>query len=215
MSGTIPSGWPSAGRTRRCSRCSARAIWRSPSTSRRPDERYQGIVPLEGGVAGRGGAKAISPSPSRSRPSSASPCAGRGRGLRRRRHAVQHLPEGEEGRDRLHTRLDHPEWEHVAVLGRIGERRRADRPGAAARRPGLAAVPRRGARCARCRAGGAVDAAAAATPTISRSVIARFPAGRARGDGRRGRHRSASTAPFARGASRLHSRRSSRDRISP
>ena len=28
----------------------------------------------------------------------------------------QHLPEGEEGRDRLHTRLDHPEWPHVAVL---------------------------------------------------------------------------------------------------
>ena len=30
---------------------------------------------------------------------------------------LQHLPEGEEGRERLHTRLDHPEWEHVAVLG--------------------------------------------------------------------------------------------------
>lgn len=29
---------------------------------------------------------------------------------------VQHLPEGEEGRERLHTRFDHPEWEHVAVL---------------------------------------------------------------------------------------------------
>ena len=28
----------------------------------------------------------------------------------------QHLPEGEEGRDRLHTRLDHPDWDHVAVL---------------------------------------------------------------------------------------------------
>jgi len=28
----------------------------------------------------------------------------------------QHLPEGEEGRDRLHTRLDHPDWPHVAVL---------------------------------------------------------------------------------------------------
>ena len=31
---------------------------------------------------------------------------------------LQHLPEGEEGRERLHTRLDHPEWEHVAALGR-------------------------------------------------------------------------------------------------
>ena len=31
---------------------------------------------------------------------------------------LQHLPEGELGRERLHTRLDHPEWEHVAILGR-------------------------------------------------------------------------------------------------
>jgi molecular chaperone Hsp33 len=30
---------------------------------------------------------------------------------------LQHLPEGEDGRERLHTRLDHPEWEHVATLG--------------------------------------------------------------------------------------------------
>jgi molecular chaperone Hsp33 len=30
---------------------------------------------------------------------------------------LQHLPEGEEGRERLHVRLDHPEWEHVAVMG--------------------------------------------------------------------------------------------------
>ena len=29
---------------------------------------------------------------------------------------VQHLPEGEEGRDRLHTRLDAPDWEHVRAL---------------------------------------------------------------------------------------------------
>ncbi len=29
---------------------------------------------------------------------------------------VQHLPEGEEGRERLHVRLDHPEWEHVVAL---------------------------------------------------------------------------------------------------
>ncbi|MDO7842577.1 Hsp33 family molecular chaperone HslO [Sphingomonas immobilis] len=30
---------------------------------------------------------------------------------------LQHLPEGEEGRERLHVRDDHAEWEHVAVLG--------------------------------------------------------------------------------------------------
>jgi molecular chaperone Hsp33 len=29
---------------------------------------------------------------------------------------AQHLPEGEEGRARLHVRMDHPEWEHVAAL---------------------------------------------------------------------------------------------------
>jgi molecular chaperone Hsp33 len=29
---------------------------------------------------------------------------------------VQHLAQGEEGRARLHVRMDHPEWEHVAVL---------------------------------------------------------------------------------------------------
>ncbi len=30
---------------------------------------------------------------------------------------VQHLPEGEEGRERLHVQLDHPEWEHVEIMG--------------------------------------------------------------------------------------------------
>lgn len=29
---------------------------------------------------------------------------------------IQHLAEGEEGRSRLHVRMDHPEWEHVATL---------------------------------------------------------------------------------------------------
>ncbi|WP_338467045.1 Hsp33 family molecular chaperone HslO [Novosphingobium sp. ZN18A2] len=29
---------------------------------------------------------------------------------------VQHLPEGEEGRERLHVQLDHPHWEHVSAL---------------------------------------------------------------------------------------------------
>ncbi len=34
---------------------------------------------------------------------------------------LQHLPEGEIGRERLHVRLDHPEWEHVAALGQTVE----------------------------------------------------------------------------------------------
>jgi molecular chaperone Hsp33 len=29
---------------------------------------------------------------------------------------IQHLPDGEEGRERLHVRHDHPEWEHVSTL---------------------------------------------------------------------------------------------------
>ena len=31
---------------------------------------------------------------------------------------VQHLPEGEEGKERLHVRMDHPEWEHVEIMAR-------------------------------------------------------------------------------------------------
>lgn len=29
---------------------------------------------------------------------------------------VQHLPDGEEGRERLHATVDHPQWEHVSIL---------------------------------------------------------------------------------------------------
>ena len=29
---------------------------------------------------------------------------------------LQHMPEGEEGRERLHVRMDHPDWEHVAAM---------------------------------------------------------------------------------------------------
>lgn len=29
---------------------------------------------------------------------------------------MQHLADGEEGRERLHVRMDHPDWEHVAVM---------------------------------------------------------------------------------------------------
>jgi molecular chaperone Hsp33 len=79
------------------------------------DERYQGIVPLEGESLARAAETYFTQSeqiPSivrlAARKSEAGWTAG---GL-----LFQHLPEGEEGRDRLHTRLDHPEWNHVAVL---------------------------------------------------------------------------------------------------
>ncbi|HMI20028.1 MAG TPA: Hsp33 family molecular chaperone HslO [Sphingomonas sp.] len=80
-------------------------------------ERYQGIVPLEGGSLAEAAESYFAQSeqiPSLVR-------IGIGRGADGSVVAgglmLQHLPEGEEGRDRIHTRLDHPEWEHVAALG--------------------------------------------------------------------------------------------------
>ena len=76
-------------------------------------ERYQGIVPLEGESLAEAaqhffGQSEQIPSLVRLAVSDTGRVAG---GL-----LVQHLPEGEEGRDRIHTRLDHPEWEHVRIL---------------------------------------------------------------------------------------------------
>jgi len=78
-------------------------------------ERYQGIVPLEGGSLGEAAESFFSqseqiPSFVRLAVNDTGHIAG---GI-----LVQHLPEGEEGRERLHTRLDHPEWEHVRILAK-------------------------------------------------------------------------------------------------
>jgi molecular chaperone Hsp33 len=80
------------------------------------NERYQGIVPLEGKNLGEAAQSYFTQSeqiPSLVR-LAAEKRGGHwfGGGL-----LLQHLPEGEEGRDRLHTRLDHPDWPHVAILG--------------------------------------------------------------------------------------------------
>ncbi len=79
-------------------------------------ERYQGIVPLDGASLAEAAESYFAQSeqiPSLVRIAVADRgAAGHvAAGL-----LVQHLPEGEEGRERLHTRLDHPEWGHVAVL---------------------------------------------------------------------------------------------------
>lgn len=76
-------------------------------------ERYQGIVPLEGDSLAEAAQHFFSqseqiPSLVRLAVNDTGHVAG---GI-----LLQHLPEGEEGRDRLHTRLDHPEWEHVRIL---------------------------------------------------------------------------------------------------
>lgn len=80
-------------------------------------ERYQGIVPLEGGSLAEAAEHYFVQSeqiPSLLRIAVAKDDQGNWRagGL-----LLQHLAEGEEGRERLHVRLDHPEWEHVRTLG--------------------------------------------------------------------------------------------------
>lgn len=80
-------------------------------------ERYQGIVPLEGASLAEAAESYFAQSeqiPSLMRIAvdrDENGCVAGGM-------LLQHLAEGEEGRERLHTRLDHPEWEHVAILGR-------------------------------------------------------------------------------------------------
>ena len=79
------------------------------------DERYQGIVPLEGEGLGQAAQSYFAQSeqiPSIVRLATRKDEAGWVAGG----IMFQHLPEGEEGRERLHTRLDHPEWPHVATL---------------------------------------------------------------------------------------------------
>lgn len=79
------------------------------------DERYQGIVPLEGESLGAAAQSYFSQS--EQIPSIVRLAAEKSeKGWVAGGILFQHLPEGEEGRERLHTRLDNPEWDHVAVL---------------------------------------------------------------------------------------------------
>jgi molecular chaperone Hsp33 len=79
-------------------------------------ERYQGIVPLEGKSLAEAAQSYFAQSEQ-------IPSLVRLAAEKRDGHwsagglLLQHLPEGEEGRERLHTRLDHPDWPHVAILG--------------------------------------------------------------------------------------------------
>jgi molecular chaperone Hsp33 len=79
-------------------------------------ERYQGIVPLEGQSLAEAAEHYFFQSeqiPSviriATRHDAGEGCVAAGM-------LLQHLPEGEVGRERLHVRHDHPEWEHVQVL---------------------------------------------------------------------------------------------------
>jgi molecular chaperone Hsp33 len=78
-------------------------------------ERYQGVVPLEGASLTQSCENYFARSEQvptllrvAVRSEGAHSVAG---GL-----LVQHFPEGEEGRERLHVKDDHPEWEHVSIM---------------------------------------------------------------------------------------------------
>ena len=135
-------------------------------------ERYQGIVPLEGDSLGHAAQSFFAQSEQ-------IPSIVRLAALKRGDHwfagglLFQHLPEGEEGRERLHTRLDHPDWPHVAILAGSVKAEELTDPELAlddlvwrlfheeAEVRTLPAVPlKRGCRC---------------DPQYVRSVIARFP----------------------------------------
>jgi molecular chaperone Hsp33 len=79
-------------------------------------ERYQGIVPLEGKTLAEAAQSYFAQSEQ-------IPSLVRLAAEKRDGHwlagglLLQHLPEGEDGRERLHTRLDHPDWPHIAILG--------------------------------------------------------------------------------------------------
>ena len=135
-------------------------------------ERYQGIVPLEGKNLGEAAQSYFAQSEQ-------IPSLVRLAAEKRDGHwqagglLLQHLPEGEEGRERLHTRLDHPDWPHVAILGGSVKAEELTDPGLPLddliwrlfhdedEVRTLAAIPlTRGCRC---------------DPAYVRSVIARFP----------------------------------------
>lgn len=78
-------------------------------------QRYQGIVPLEGDSLAEACQNYFAQSeqvPTLIRVAVRSD----GQGCIAGGLLIQHLAEGEEGRERLHVRLDHPEWEHLAAL---------------------------------------------------------------------------------------------------
>ena len=135
-------------------------------------ERYQGIVPLEGKNLGEAAQSYFAQSEQ-------IPSLVRLAAEKRGGHwfagglLLQHLPEGEEGRERLHTRLDHPDWPHVAILGGSVKAEELTDPALALddlvwrlfheeeELRTLEAIPlRRGCRC---------------DPDYVRSVIAKFP----------------------------------------
>ena len=79
-------------------------------------ERYQGIVPLEGESLAAAAEHYFFQSEQIPSIITIATRHERGQGCVAGGMLLQHLPEGEVGRERLHVRHDHPEWEHVQAL---------------------------------------------------------------------------------------------------
>lgn len=90
-------------------------------------KRYQGIVPLEGDSLSQACENYFFQSeqiPTLIRVG----VRARAEGCEAGGLLVQHLADGEVGRERLHVRLDHPDWEHVEVLaGTLSHQELVDR----------------------------------------------------------------------------------------
>ena len=79
-------------------------------------ERYQGIVPLEGQSLAQAAEHYFFQSEQIPSIIQIDTRHDAGEGCIAAGLLLQHLPEGEVGRERLHVRHDHPEWEHVQAL---------------------------------------------------------------------------------------------------
>ena len=78
-------------------------------------QRYQGIVPLEGETLAEACESYFGQS--EQIPTLIRIASRMGGGKRVAAGLlIQHLADGEEGRERLHVRMDHPDWEHVATM---------------------------------------------------------------------------------------------------
>lgn len=80
------------------------------------DQRYQGVVALEGAsltAVVEGYFAQSEQVPTLIRTAVKTGAAGNIAGGM----LVQHLPDGEDGRERLHVRFDEPHWQHISVLG--------------------------------------------------------------------------------------------------
>lgn len=79
-------------------------------------ERYQGIVPLEGETLAQAAEHYFAQSEQIPSVAHIAVRHDPGEGCVAAGLLLQHLPEGEVGRERLHVRHDHPDWEHGMVL---------------------------------------------------------------------------------------------------